>query len=124
MTTYNKGSMRRPDKIISIGPDPIKKLKKKKVHDLIGKYVVITTTQQGVPIDLVTAETDIDFVGNSIPECQKWLVDNCVEEYGSQDDGPAGEDNNWGSDVVICKIEKVCRQIPIVHVAAKVKDVW
>ena len=93
---------------------------KANIHPLVGCYLVIET-EHNTPQEKVCGEVKGSF--RTQDEAERWMIADAVDAFRGSDrslqDGKAEE---WGSDMVICEIKRVCRPVPVVKITARIMD--
>ena len=91
-------------------------------HNLIDKYLIIETDNNKGRFELDKSTARGFFTSKRGVE--KHLNSDALEHFDLNAGGVhEGHDDGWGSDLLVCKVVRVCRQIPIVRVSASIKNI-
>jgi hypothetical protein len=89
---------------------------------LIGKYIVVETNNNNDIFDLANAEVRGFF--DSKEKVEKYLRENALENFDLNfGEVHTGQDAEWGSNLLVCKVIRPCRQVPSVKVSVCIKDI-
>lgn len=93
---------------------------KASLHPLVGCFLVIET-EHNTPQHKVRGEVKGSFKTQA--EAERWMIADAVDTFSGSDrslqDGNAEE---WGSDMYVCEIRRVCRPVPVVKITARIMD--
>jgi hypothetical protein len=90
---------------------------------LVGAFVILKTQKNSVsPVDLTNAE--VQGMYKTQKEAEEYIRKNAADSYDGMGEAMhAGEDSEWGCDLAICEIKRVCRPVPIVFIRATIMDI-
>ena len=85
-----------------------------------GMYIVVET-ETNTTQKKVRGEVHGPF--KSMAEAERWMLTDAVETYNGSDRSlQNGDATDWGSDMYVCEIVRVCRPVPVVTIAARIMD--
>ncbi|MFC1454128.1 hypothetical protein ACFLQL_03010 [Verrucomicrobiota bacterium] len=89
---------------------------------LIGNYIVVESSKNEGEFELSNSKVKGFFT--SVKELIKHLKSDALEFFDLNGGGVhEGHNEDWGSDLLVCKVVRVCRQVPIVKVSSSLKNV-
>jgi hypothetical protein len=85
-----------------------------KLNAIVGKIVIVELEDDGFKPRIFSTQA----------EAERWLVTDAVDTFNGSDRSlQNGNAEDWGSDVYICEIKRVCRPVPNVKITARIMDV-
>jgi hypothetical protein len=88
---------------------------------MIGKFIVIETNTN-TPQETIRGEIMGPYKTQA--EAERWIVEDAVDTLTRSDLSlQEGDAEEWGSDMYICEIKRVCRPVPSVRITARIMDV-
>ena len=101
-------------------PNTTKAAGKAGLHPLVGCFLVIET-EHNTPQESVRGEVKGPF--RTQAEAERWMIDDAVDTFSGSDRSlQSGEAEEWGSDMYVCEIKRVCRPVPVVKITARTMD--
>jgi hypothetical protein len=89
-------------------------------NPLVGCFLVIET-EHNTPQETVRGEVKGAF--RTQAEAERWMMDDAVDTFSGSDRSlQSGNAEEWGSDMYICEIKRVCRPVPVVKITARIMD--
>ena len=99
---------------------PRKAAGKARLHSHVGCFCVIET-EKNTPQEKIHGEVRGPF--HTQAEAEKWMIDDAIDTYSGSDRSlQNGKDEEWGSDMYVCEIKRVCRPVPVVGITARLMD--
>lgn len=93
---------------------------KARLHPLVGCFLVIETGHN-TPQETVSGEVKGSF--RTQAEAEKWMRDDAVDTFECSDRSlQNGNAEEWGSDMYVCEIKRVCRPVPVVKITARIME--
>ena len=96
---------------------------KANLDTIVGGFLVIETQKNNVA-SMDFGNADIKGPFKTQRDAEAYLRRDAAESYDNLGEAMrAGEDTEWGSDVAICEIKRVCRPVPVVCISATIMDI-
>ena len=93
---------------------------KDSLHPLVGCFLVIET-EHNTPQEKIRGEVKGSF--RTQVEAERWMIDDAVDTFSGSDRSlQEGNAEEWGSDMYVCEIKRVCRPVPVVKITAQIMD--
>ena len=94
---------------------------KKVKHELVGRFLVIET-ETNSPQKQISGEVRGAF--KTQDEAERWMIADAVGTFSGSDRSlQSGNAVEWGCDIYLCEIKRVCRPVPVVGITARIMDV-
>lgn len=94
---------------------------KQQKHPAVGRIIIIETDGHA---SADKASGEVHGLFKTMADAEAWMIADAAATFSNSDHSfQDGDAKDWGSDMYVCEVKRVCRPVPVVSITARVDEV-